>query len=175
MWLNQLSTIIDRNPLRHRETNLHPIYRQTLNKEHFAQQFPFQQCIVCQTLGFLKGNQDLDQAPNNNKHPCSCQTSLRNLLFHLAQRISLLFKSPDLYLFCTTKVFPKLLLPFESQASFQSKEFGSYDYAARSLSLVVSSFNYHVLVRMLMQKRLLLTVYNSLTHCRIPVIQFCSG
>ena len=45
-----------------------------------------------------------------------------------------------------------------------------YDYAARSLSLVVSSFNYHVLVRMLMQKRPQLTVYNSLTHCRIPMI-----
>ena len=29
---------------------------------------------------------------------------------------------------------------------------------------------YQVLVRMLMQKRPLLTVYNSLTHCRIPMI-----
>ena len=43
------------------------------------------------------------------------------------------FKSTDLYLFCTTKVFPKFLLPFQSQASFQSEQFGSYDYAARSL------------------------------------------
>ena len=32
----------------------------------------------------------------------SCQTSLRKLLFHLVQRIRLHFKSPDLYLFCTT-------------------------------------------------------------------------
>ena len=97
------------------------------------------------------------------------------MLFHLAQRISLLFKSPDLYLFCTTKVFPKLLQPFESQASFQSKEFGSYDlYAPQLLSLVVISFNYQVLVRMLMQKRPLLTVYNSLTHCRIPIMGFSS-
>ena len=29
---------------------------------------------------------------------------------------------------------------------------------------------YHILVCMLMQKRLLLTIYNSLTHCRIPMI-----
>ena len=85
------------------------------------------QCILCQTLRFFKRNQDTSRAPNNNKQPCSCQTSLRNLLFHLVQRISLHFKSTDLYLFCTTKVFPKFLLPFESQASFQSEEFGSYD------------------------------------------------
>ena len=32
--------IIDRNPLRHQESNFHPIYRQTLNKEHFAQYPP---------------------------------------------------------------------------------------------------------------------------------------
>ena len=44
----------------------------------------------------------------------------RYLLFHLVQRISLHFKSPDLYLFCTTKVF----------------RFRSYDYAPRSLSMV---------------------------------------
>ena len=60
--------------------------------------------------------------------------TLRNLLFHLVQRISLHLKSPDLYLFCTTKVFPKFLLPFQSQASFQSEQFGSYVYAPRSLS-----------------------------------------
>ena len=72
---------------------------------------------------------------------CSCQTSLTNLLFHLVQRISLHFKSTDLYLFCTTKVFPKFLLPFESQASFQGEEFGSYDYAPRSLSLVACSLS----------------------------------
>ena len=47
----------------------------------------------------------------------------------------------DLYLFCTTKVFPKFLLPFESQASFQGEEFGSYDYAPRSLSLVACSLS----------------------------------
>ena len=39
------------------------------------------------------------------------------------------------------KVFPKFLLPFESQASFQSEEFGSYDYAPRSLSLVTRSLS----------------------------------
>ena len=89
----------------------------------------------------LEGNQDMSRAPNNNKQPCSCQTSLRNLLFHLVQRISLHFKSPDLYLFCTTKVFPKFLLPFESQESFQSKEFGSHDYAPRWLSLVTCSLS----------------------------------
>ena len=92
--------------------------------------------ILCQTLRFLKGNQDTSRVPNNNKQPCSCQkTSLRNLLFHLVQRIRLHFKSPDLYLFCTTTIFSKFPLPFESQASFQSEEFGSYDYAPRSLSL----------------------------------------
>ena len=74
----------------------------------------------------LEGNQETIRATNNNKQPCSCQTSLRNLLFHLVQRISLHLKSPDLYLFCTTKVFPKFLLPFE--ASFQSDDFGSNDY-----------------------------------------------
>ena len=103
-----------------------------------------QQCTLCQTLLFLNGNyQDTSRAPNNNKQPCSCKTSLRNFLFHLVQRISLHFKSPDLYLSCTTKVFPKFLLPFESQASFQSEEFGSYDYAPRSSSLVASSLSAH--------------------------------
>ena len=107
---------------------------------------------------FLKGNQDTSRAPNNNKQPCSCQTSLKNLLFHLVQRISLHFKSTDLYLFCTTKVFPKFLLPFQSQASFQSEQFGSYDYAARSLSLVACSLTSQR-SRMLMQKR--------------PLFEFC--
>ena len=60
--------------------------------------------------------------------------SLRNLLFHLVQRISL-------YFFCTTKVFPKFLLPFESQANFQSEEFDSYDYAPWSLSLIACSLS----------------------------------
>ena len=50
-----------------------------------------QQCLLCQTLRFFKGNQDTSRAPNNNKQPCSCQTSLRNLLFHLVQCISLHF------------------------------------------------------------------------------------
>ena len=63
------------------------------------------------------------------------------MLFQLVQSISLHFKSPYLYLFCTTKVFPKFLLPFESQQSFQSEEFGSYDYAPRSLSLDVCSLS----------------------------------
>ena len=89
----------------------------------------------------IKGNQDTSRAPNNNKQPCSCQTSLRNVLFHLVPRINLHFKSPDLYLFCTTKVFPKFLLPFESQARFQSEEFGSHDNAPRSLSLVACSLS----------------------------------
>ena len=100
-----------------------------------------QQCILCQTLRFLKGNQDTSRAPNNDKQPCSCQTSLRNLLCQLVQHISLPFKSPYLYLICTTKVFPKLLLSFESQASFQSEEFGSYDSAPRSLPLVACSLS----------------------------------
>ena len=94
----------------------------------------------------------MSRAPNNNKQPCSCQTSLRNLLFHLVQRISLHFKLTDLYLFCTMKVFPKFLLPFQSQASFQSEQFGSYDFAALSLSLVACSLTSQRL-RMLMQKR----------------------
>ena len=51
----------------------------------------------------------MSRAPNNNKQPCTFQTSLRNLLFHLVQHISLHFNSTDLYLFCTTKVFPKFL------------------------------------------------------------------
>ena len=55
--------------------------------------------------------------------------------------VSTFCKSPDLYFFWTTKVFPTFLLPFESQASFQSEEFGSYmymyDYAPLPLLLVV--------------------------------------
>ena len=39
------------------------------------------------------------------------------------------------------KVFPKFLLPLESQASFKSEEFGSYDCAPRSLSLVTCSLS----------------------------------
>ena len=119
-----------------------------------------QQCILRQTLQFLKRNQDTSRATNNNKQPCSCQTSLRNLLFHLVQRISLHFKSTDLYLFCTTKVFPKFLLPFQSQANFQSEQFGSYDYAARSLSLVACSLTSQRSL-MLMQKRPLFTFLQS--------------
>ena len=68
------------------------------------------------------------------------------------------FKSTDLYLFCTTKVFPKFLLPFQSQASFQSEQFGSYDYAARSLSLVACSLTSQR-SRMLMQKRPLFSLH----------------
>ena len=101
----------------------------------------YQQSILCNTLRFLKGNEDTNRSPNNNKQPCSCQTSLRNLLFHLVQRISLPLKSPDRNLFCTTEVFPKFLLLFECQASFQSEEFGSHDYARLSLSLVVCSLS----------------------------------
>ena len=89
----------------------------------------------------MKGNQDTNRSPTNKKQPCSCQTCLRNLLFHLVQRISLPLKSPDRNLFCTTKVFPKFLLLFECQASFQSEHFGSHDYAPLSLSLVVCSLS----------------------------------
>ena len=42
----------------------------------------------------------------------------------LSLSFSLRFKSPDLYLSCTTKDFPKFLLPFQCQASFQSEQFG---------------------------------------------------
>ena len=101
----------------------------------------YQQSILCNTLRFLKGNEDTNRSPNNNKQPCSCQTSLRNLLFHLVQPISLPLKSPDRNLFCTTEVFPKFLLLFECQASFQSEHFGSHDYAPLSLSLVVCSLS----------------------------------
>ena len=48
---------------------------------------------------------------------------LEKLALSLVQRISLRFKSTDLYLFCTTKVFPKFPLPFQSQASLQSEQF----------------------------------------------------
>ena len=41
----------------------------------------------------------------------------------------------------TTNVFPKFPLPSESQASFQSEEFGSFDYAPLSLSLVTCSLS----------------------------------
>ena len=46
-----------------------------------------------------------------------------------------------LYFFWTTKVFPKFPVPFESQARFQSEEFGSYDNAPLSLSLVTCSLS----------------------------------
>ena len=123
-----------------------------------------QQCILYQTLRFLNGNQDTSRAPNNNGQPCSCQTSLRNLLLHLVQRISLHFKSPDLCLSCTTKVFPKFLLPFQCQASFQSEQFGSYHYAPRSLSLVACSLS-SPRSRMLMQKRPLSLSPSSIFYC----------
>ena len=130
------------------------IYIRFIDKHILLNSFP-QQCILCQTLRFLKGNQDTSRAPNNNKQPSSCQTSLRNSLFQLVQRISLRFKSPDLYLFCTAKVFPRFLLPFESQASFQSEELGSYDYMHHG-RFHWSRVLYQVLVHMLMQKRPLL-------------------
>ena len=55
--------------------------------------------------------------------------------------VSTFCKSADLHFFWTTKVFPKFLLPFESKASFQSEEFGSYDYAPLSMSLVMCSLS----------------------------------
>ena len=123
---------------------------QSYHSDYFAR-WSWRMCSWFNKMCSLQ-NKKLYRAPNNNKQPCSCQTSLRNLLFHLVQRISLHFKSTDLYLFCTTKVFPKFLLPFQSQASFQSEQFGSYDYAARSLSLVACSLTSQR-SRMLMQKR----------------------
>ena len=57
-----------------------------------------------------------------------------------AHQSDLHFKSPDLYLY-NEGLSRKFLLRFESQASFQSEEFGSYDYATRSLSLVVCSLS----------------------------------
>ena len=97
-------------------------------------------------------------------------SSLRNLLFHLVQRTSLHFKSPDLYLFCTTKVFRKFLLPFQSQASFQSEQFGSYDYAPRTLSLVACSLSSQR-SRMLRQKRpLFAKCFHSLHSRHLKVV-----
>ena len=95
----------------------------------------------------LNGNQDTSRAPNNNKQPCSCQTSLRNLLFHLVQRTSLHFKSPDLYLSCTTKVFPKFLLTFQFQASFQSEQFLCTTVAVTGRVLFVKSAVAHAHVK----------------------------
>ena len=107
---------------------------------HFAPLLPISNAFYA-NFAVLEENQYTSRVPNNNKQPCSCQTSLGNLLFHLIQRISLHFKSPDLYLFCAVKVFPKFLLPFESPGNFQSGEFGSYDYAPWSLSLVACSLS----------------------------------
>ena len=94
---------------------------QSYHSDYFAR-WSWRMCSWFNKMCSLQ-NKKLYRAPNNNKQPCSCQTSLRNLLFHLVQRISLHFKSTDLYLFCTTKVFPKFPLPFQSQASFQSEQF----------------------------------------------------
>ena len=140
--------------------------QKTLNKEHFPLYLPI--CnILCQILRFLKGNQGTRRAPNKNKQPCSCQTFLRNLPFHLIQCISLHLKSPDLYLFCKTKVFPKFLLPFESQE--EEEEFASYDYAPRSLSLLVACR------RMLMQKRPLFDASrSSCTEMFLLVFSVCA-
>ena len=79
---------------------------------------------------------------------CSRQTSFRNLLFQLIQCISLHFKSPDLYLFCTTKVFPKFLL---LSIYFQSEEFGPM--TMRNGRCHWSRALYQILVCLLMQKR----------------------
>ena len=78
-----------------------------------------QQCILCQTLRFLKGNQDTSRAPNNNKQPCTCQTSLRNLLFHLVQRISLHFKSTDLSYFVQRRSFLSSCYHFNLKQAFK--------------------------------------------------------
>ena len=47
----------------------------------------------------------------------------------ILEKCALSTRSAHHYLFYTTKVIPKFLLPFESQASFQSEKFGSCDYA----------------------------------------------
>ena len=105
----------------------------------------------------LKGESRHESSAKQQQAAMFGQTSLRNLLFHLVQRISLHVKSTDLYLFCTANVFPKFLLPFQSQASFQSEQFGSYNHAAQSLSLVACSLTSQR-SRMLMQKRPLLGI-----------------
>ena len=81
--------------------------------------------------------------------------------------VSTFCKSPDLYFFWTMKVFPKFLLLNLKQA-FKVKNFSSY--MTMHYHCHWSHALYQVLVRMLIQKRPLLTVYNSLTHCRIPMI-----
>ena len=66
-------------------------------------------------LRFLKRNQETIRATNNNKQPCSCQTSLRNLLFHLVQRISLHLESPAA---TTREVVRKWIVFAPSQRTF---------------------------------------------------------
>ena len=50
---------------------------------------------------------------------CSCQTSLGNLLFHLVKRISLHFKSPDLYLFVQQRSFLSSCYHFSLKQAFK--------------------------------------------------------
>ena len=112
-----------------------------------------QQCILCQTLRFLKGNQDTSRAPNNNKKPCSCQTSLRNLLFHLVPRISLIstFNHQMFTYFVQRRSFLSSRYHLNLKQAFKVKNLvpmtmrrGRYHWS-RAL--------YQVLVRMLMQKK----------------------
>ena len=106
----------------------------------------------------LKGESRHESSAKQQKAAMFVSDILEKLaLSPRSERISLHFKSTDLYLFCTTKVFPKFLLPFQSQESFQSEQFGSYDYSARSLSLVACSLTSQR-SRMLMQKRPLLLI-----------------
>ena len=102
---------------------------------------------------FLKGNQDTSRAPKNNKMPCSCQTSLRNLLFHLVPRISLIstFNHQMFTYFVQRRSFLSSRYHLNLKQAFKVKNlvpmtmhYGSCHWS-RAL--------YHVLVRMLMQRK----------------------
>ena len=56
IWLNQLSKHYwQKSSERHRDTNLHPIYRQTPNKEHFAQYLPISNAFYAKLCGSWRG------------------------------------------------------------------------------------------------------------------------
>ena len=131
---------------------------------------PRQQCILCQTLQFLKEKQDSKSS--------SKQKNSAMLVSDILEKLSL---SPRSAHQSPLSVNHKIFTSFGQRRSFLSSCCHlNLKQAFKVKNLVPMTMHhcrchwsralYQVFVRTLMQIRPLLTVYNSLTHCRIPMI-----
>ena len=130
---------------------------------------PRQQCILCQNLRFLKGNQDKSSTKKQ-------QSAM--FVSDILEKLSL---SPRSTHQSPLSVNHRIFTSFGQRRSFLSSCYHlNLKQAFKVKNLVPMTMHhcrchwpralYQVSMRMLMQKRPVLIVYNSLTHCRIPMI-----